>query len=138
MAEIYTEIIIDATPEQIWTVLMDFESYPSWNPFIKEIKGEKKLSTTLEVHFDGGMVFRPKVTSFTANKRFSWLGRLFLPRLFDGEHIFEIEAISETQVRFVHREVFRGLLVPFSSRLLKSTRPKFKAMNLALKDYVSN
>ncbi|MFX1253484.1 MAG: SRPBCC family protein [Promethearchaeota archaeon] len=138
MAEIYTEMLIDATPEKIWTVLMDFESYPLWNPFIKEIKGEKNLGNTLEVHFDGGMVAKPKITSLTANKRFSWLGRLFLPRLFDAEHIFELEIISETQVRFIQREVFRGLLVPFLSTLLKSTRLKFKDMNLALKECVSN
>lgn len=37
--QLYTEITIKATPEKVWAVLTDFSAYPSWNPFVKSIKG---------------------------------------------------------------------------------------------------
>ena len=41
--EIKTEILINATPEKVWTILTNFDNYPNWNPFIKSIKGEVKV-----------------------------------------------------------------------------------------------
>ena len=34
-----TQITINASPEEIWTELIDFKSYPEWNPFINKIEG---------------------------------------------------------------------------------------------------
>ena len=39
MKEIYTEIEINASANIIWRIITDFEGYPHWNPFIKEISG---------------------------------------------------------------------------------------------------
>jgi hypothetical protein len=35
-----SEIVIQAAAERIWDILMDFESYPEWNPFIRNIAGK--------------------------------------------------------------------------------------------------
>ena len=35
--QIKTSIHINATKEKVWEILMDFEKYPEWNPFIKSI-----------------------------------------------------------------------------------------------------
>jgi hypothetical protein len=54
--------------------------------------------------------------------------------LFDGEHIFEIKPSPEGKTRFIHRERFTGLLVPFVWRSLNTkTRRGFNEMNRALK-----
>jgi uncharacterized protein YndB with AHSA1/START domain len=37
--EIRTEILINAQPNKIWSTLSEFDKYPTWNPFIKYIKG---------------------------------------------------------------------------------------------------
>jgi uncharacterized protein YndB with AHSA1/START domain len=37
--EINTEILINATPKKVWSILTNFAEYPNWNPFIKSIKG---------------------------------------------------------------------------------------------------
>jgi len=37
---IYTDIIIDATPEQVWTVLTDTISYKNWAAFLVDVQGE--------------------------------------------------------------------------------------------------
>jgi uncharacterized protein YndB with AHSA1/START domain len=39
---INSEIIINTSAEKVWNVLTDFDAFPSWNPFIKSISGERK------------------------------------------------------------------------------------------------
>ncbi|MHA2272851.1 MAG: SRPBCC family protein [Candidatus Hodarchaeales archaeon] len=110
--ELRTEIMINASAEKVWNQLMDFESYPDWNPYVKAISGDQEEGAKLEVDLQPnggrGMIIKPKITEIQPNERFAWKGKFFVPRLFDGEHIFEIESISEDQVRFIHREEFRG------------------------------
>ncbi len=80
------------------------------------------------------MRFRPTLRRLEPRRELRWLGRLILPRLFDGEHIFELEPVGEDRTRFVQREVFRGLLVPFLSRSLdRDTKRGFEEMNRALR-----
>jgi hypothetical protein len=72
-------------------------------------------------------------------KELRWLGSLFVRGLFDGEHIFTIEPISATSVKFVQREQFSGLLVPLFWRSLDiDTRRGFNEMNAALKERTEN
>ena len=39
MLEINTTIDIDAPPDRVWSQLIAFSAYPSWNPFIKALEG---------------------------------------------------------------------------------------------------
>ena len=142
MHDIHTEIEIDASPDVVWNVLTDFESYPEWNPFVRSIQGESNRGAKLEVVLDqslgegGGktMTMRPRVVRHEPRQQFGWLGRLWVPGLFDGEHVFELTELRGGRVRFVQREHFEGLLVPLLRRMLDTkTRPAFSAMNEALK-----
>ncbi len=45
--ELRAEIEIDADPDSVWAVLMDFEAYPEWNPFITVDRGEPAVGATL-------------------------------------------------------------------------------------------
>lgn len=138
MKELYTEIEINASPEQAWRVLTDFAAYPRWNPFIRRAKGEVEPGARLEVSMQppGGRVMRFKPTVITAepNRELRWLGHFLIPGLFDGEHIFTIYPMGMNHVRFVQREIIKGLLVPLFKRLLEeNTRRGFEEMNRALK-----
>lgn len=138
MKEIYTEIEISATPERVWQILTDFEALPEWNPFMRRASGEVKVGAKLEVFLQPsggrGMTFKPTVVEATPNREFRWLGNLGVRGLFDGEHSFTIEPLGENRVRFVHRESFRGLLVPLLLLMVeKDTRRGFEEMNQALK-----
>ncbi len=55
----------------------------------------------------------------------------FMPGIFDGEHIFIIEPLATNRVRFVQRELFRGVLVPFFG--FNGTQRGFQEMNEALR-----
>jgi hypothetical protein len=138
MKELYSEIEIDAPAERVWHLITDFPSYPHWNPFIRRISGEPTTGERLEVRIEppGGrsMTFRPTVLNAEADRELRWLGHLLVPGLFDGEHSLTIQPLEENRVRFVQREVFRGLLVPLFARSLENnTQRGFEEMNNALK-----
>ena len=80
------------------------------------------------------MTFKPTVTRVDSGRELRWLGRLLLPGIFDGEHIFEVSFLGEKRTQLTQRETFRGLLVPLLwSSLNTNTRKGFEAMNVALK-----
>ena len=140
MLELHTEIEIEAPAARVWQVLTEFGAYPSWNPFLPRIDGVAKAGEKIEVTFHppGGkaMTMKPTVLTADEGRRLSWLGRLGgVPKLFDGEHAFEIVELGENRVRFVQSEKFGGVLVPFLRKMLETkTRAGFEAMNRALKD----
>ena len=143
MLELRTEIEIDAPPERVWAVLIDFEKFPDWNPFIRSIRGNVQVGSRLDVLLGASgtraMRFRPTVKAVVPNRELRWLGRLGLPRLFDGEHIFQIEPLGPIRSRFVQRERFRGLFVPLLARSLnRDARRGFEEMNRALRERVAD
>ena len=138
MKELRTEIEIQASDKRVWQLLIDFASFPQWNPFIRQAKGEAKVGARLQVHIQpsgaSSMTFKPTVLKVEPNRELRWLGRLLMPGLFDGEHTFTIESLEANRIRFTQREVFTGLLVPLFSRNLDTdTRRGFEEMNQALK-----
>ena len=131
-------IDVRATPERVWEVLTDFAAYPQWNPFLTRVNGAARRGERLTIHMQPvggrGMTFRPRVLDVDPSRRLSWLGRLLLPGVFDGEHSFNIEPLDDGRIRLVQQEVYRGLLVPFMARSLdRHTLPAFEQMNRALK-----
>ncbi len=136
--EIKTQITIEATPNRVWEVLTDFEKYSGWNPFIRSIKGQVKTGEKIIVRLEPpgakGMTFKPKVLAFDQNKEFKWIGHLFFPGLFDGEHRFELIDNGDGTTTFIQAEKFKGILVRMLSKMLDgSAMNGFKAMNERLK-----
>ena len=103
---------------------------------MREIVTEEGAGLKVHIAPPGGkpMTFTPRVTRVVPEREFRWLGRLLMPGLFDGEHIFEIKPLGENRSSLVQREEFRGLLVPLMwSSLDTRTRQGFNDMNAALK-----
>ena len=141
MKELHTEIEINASAERVWKVLTDFSAYPEWNPFVREIDGQLETGARLKVLLQPpggkGMTVKPKVLKVEPNREFRWLGHLLIPGVFDGEHFFIIETLDLNRVRFIHGEIFRGILVPLFGKMLDgSTRQGFEAFNQALRTRV--
>lgn len=136
--ELRTEITIDNSAEIVWSILMDFEEFPNWNPLIRRVTGEaipgRKLTIFIKPEGVKGMTFEPMVTIVEKNREFRWLGKLGLPGIFNGEHIFQIEQSENSAVLFVHREKFSGFLVPVLLPMIrKGTLRGFNDMNSCLK-----
>lgn len=138
MGELYTSIEIQAPAEYVWRLLTDFDCYSKWNPFLVYVHGEIKVGARIEVcarpSGSIGRTFYPIIRKVESNRELRWLGRLPIPGLLDGEHIFIIEEIDSNNVRFIHREHFSGLLVLFHKMVrFKHTKRGFEEMNQVLK-----
>ncbi len=83
-------------------------------------------------------MFRPTVRAAEPNRELRWRGRVLIPGLFDGEHQWKLEPISEDSTRFIHMERCTGVLVPFFGTLLVDSQRGFEAMNRALKERVEH
>jgi hypothetical protein len=140
---IYTEILINASPEKVWSIFSDFEKYPLWNPFITSLKGKPsegcKIEVVLQPPAKKAMVFKPKVLVYETLHQFRWIGKLGISRLFDGEHVFILKDNNDGTTTFIQHERFRGLLVPFLNKMLNTnTKAGFMQMNVALKSRCEN
>jgi hypothetical protein len=131
--EIKTSIDINASPEKVWAILIDFANYSTWNPFLKEIKGDPAVGNTIDVKFSNGWVISPKLVAVDERKQLRWKGKLFCGGIFDGEHHFILTEIEGGKTRFDQGESFSGILIPFTSSLLLETEQNFKNMNEAIK-----
>ena len=137
MREIQTVTEIAATPDEVWDVLLDFESYPEWNPFMQRAAGNPSVGESLEIYIKppGGMgvTIKPTVITSYPGKEFRWKGRMGFSGLFDGEHIFELRP-TDRGCNLIHREKFTGILVTLMLAVIgNKTRQGFADMNAALK-----
>jgi hypothetical protein len=141
-ATVSTTIDIDASPQAVWDVLVDFPAYPGWNPFIDSIDGTAEVGRRLTVHLAGqngaGTTFRPTVLAATPGEELRWIGKLGPGRLFDGEHSFVLTANPDGTTRLSHSEHFTGILVALFKGATAKSHAGFEAFNEALKRRVEN
>jgi hypothetical protein len=137
MKEVYSEIQINASASVVWDILTDFEKFGEWNPFIKEISGTLKEGSELRIFIEPpnskGMEFKPTLKKVETEKKIQWLGKVWIPKLFDGEHSWTINQIDDNIVLFIQKERFTGIFIPFFTKLLKNTKSGFEMMNQNLK-----
>lgn len=128
------EIFIDAPPAHVWALLTDPEAHVAWNPTMHAITGRFKAGNrvrlTMRMPSGGTMTFRPRVLVAAPGRELRWLGRLLLPRLFDGEHYFRLLAESGG-TRLIHGERFCGVLLWVMDA--QQFRSPFEAANEGLK-----
>ncbi len=133
MKTIATDIHVDATPDEVWKVLVDFPQLSGWSPFFASIEGELARDAKLTVTFRKPRItMRPRVTALEPGHHLEWLGRMGIRGIFDGRHRFEVTA-EEGGTRFRQSEQFSGFLVPLLGRMLAATEKNFAAFNQALK-----
>jgi hypothetical protein len=133
--EIHSRIQVDAPSERVWGVLIDFQNYRRWNPFIYDITGEARIGEKIRISLrtPGGRerTYEPLITRVESGRELRWVGKsLFLA----GEHIFSLESLNSDSTLFVQKEVFKGLLSSFFGEDTdKDIAGGFEQMNQALK-----
>ena len=138
MKQIRTEREIQASAERVWAILTDLPGYARWNPLIREASGELREQGHLQLFIAApGLANRRvgvQLLRVDPGRELRWLGRLFMPRLLDGDHSFLITPLSPGRVHVTQQETFSGLCVPFVTPwLIPNMTQGFQAMNEALK-----
>lgn len=137
MTLLTSEIAIDAPSEVVWQVLVDFDSYPDWNPVEIAAKGEPVIGAALEhtgkLPGRKPMTFKAKIIEATPARALAWKGHIVVPGLFDVRHHFEIDPLDDDRSRLRQSEHFSGLLIPFMRGVLRDTQAAFELANKAIK-----
>ena len=132
-----TQIEINAPADKVRAAVVDYKSYPTWNPFVLRIVGD--MTEGNDVRVTVKPVGQPEITGTghvvaTEENRIAWSGRLGLPGVFSGVHTFLIEPEGPNKTLFINKESMRGLSVLFYD--FKPAGDGFAAMNVALKERV--
>ena len=140
--EIREEVEINASTNKVWKVVIDFDNYKKWNSQLSYLGGEVKANGTLHLKLaaEGAAPyeFKPNISYFEEEKRFAWLAKTGMPRVFDGEHFFELKELGNNKTLVINREEYRGVLSMVFKQLpmMKNAPNGFKKMNTELKAYV--
>ena len=137
MAEYRTTFPIDASSEVVWSVLVDFDRYPEWNPSLPSIAGDLRVGSTVSMTLKMPGRPSPKVkaelTEVVPQQRLVWHGNVGADWLFAGDRQFVIEPGDGDTVLFTHVESVRGLLFPVFRALMGSAIQRHHdALNTAL------
>lgn len=136
--EVLTRIDIDSSPESVWAVLSDLDSYPQWNPMIRTAAGDLEEGNRLRLRFEPrggrGRTFRPRLMVVEPGRELRWKGNPGVPVMLESEHYFRLERKPDGNTVLVHNMVFYGILAPLLfGKLEASVLGPFEEMNRALK-----
>lgn len=128
---------IEAPADRVWEVITDFASYPQWNPFIVRAEGilveGARLRITIRAPGYRQVTFKPRVLRAVSGRELTWLGRTFLPGLFDGRHSLTVETLGESRARFRTHEEVTGILLPVLGKVMRASQQGFEELCAALK-----
>ena len=108
---IYSEIIIDASPEAVWSVLTDWNHMPNWSSSLQGISGDITNGGKIQATFlnENETIDFPHVLILVEGERFGWSDQTSPP--FDGfidNHQYIVEKISDCQTRFIQSDEYNG------------------------------
>ena len=93
--ELVSSIKIDAPASLVWEILVDFDAFPTWNPFITSADGTVQAGGRLTLRMQpvsgSSVTLRPTVVEVVEGRRLRWQGRLRVRGLFDADHLFLVE-----------------------------------------------
>ncbi|KAH7107423.1 hypothetical protein BKA62DRAFT_764828 [Auriculariales sp. MPI-PUGE-AT-0066] len=149
MPLLVTTTPIAAPPRIVAAVLMDFASFPQWNPLIRTMRaaetsagGRPVVGTRLEANLQMSPKHAPMhitpIVECCNDQEFRWRGKVGHASLLGAVHSFSYlpgDNASGNSTHFVHSEDFRGLFGwLFLAVYKKPLHETFSGMNEKLKE----
>lgn len=139
---IYTDIIINASAEQVWSVMKDTASYKNWSVFLTDIQGELKDGTKITAEFQ----LNPSKEKYNSIEHtiqvkegtsFYWAEKG--PMGICDNHHFTVEAIDTNTSKFIQKdELTKGATFLLGGYLSKIYAKGYQGFNQALKQEVEH
>ncbi|MBX2874514.1 MAG: SRPBCC domain-containing protein [Saprospiraceae bacterium] len=111
---VHHEIIIQVSPEQVWTVLLDTDSYDAWNPVMKVLEGKVAEGNKVKYRFtqdaENSSEIPSKVKKIIPNQLLNQGGGMPIVLTFD--HQYRLEPVEEGTRLIIHED-YRGIWVNF-------------------------
>lgn len=132
---IETSVVLDASIDEVWKALSEFDSYHRWNPRV-QFSGTPYRGATVKmaVRLFGIRIKVPVlIEAFAEKQHLQWRGGI--PGLITGSHYFNLREFEDDKrlTRLTQGENFDGvfvpLLLPFLSKELGSL---YESINSAL------
>lgn len=125
---------IDAAPEAVWKILLDGQSYTSWDSGVVALEGEIALGERLKVTSEAnpGRAFPVRVTEVVPARSMRWSGGMPLG-LFRGERTFTLILGESGETDFKLREEYTGPLLGVIWRSMPDLGPSFEKFAQGLK-----
>lgn len=109
-AEVSTSIVINATPEQVWEVLTDFESYSDWSSTFQGLEGDIVNGGQVTAIFPDGMgnfIAFPHQLIYNDGVSFGWSDPvLIFPSIIDN-HMYTVLGCGD-ETLFLQTDQFLG------------------------------
>ena len=136
MVRLETETRLDATPTEVWNVLIDFARYAEWNPLLLDARGEVKPGARVAMRVtapDGSgkrYGFKATLVRVEPGVALEWKGGV--PGVLSGLHYFRLSP-DGAGTRLFHGEDFSGFIVTLMGRKrIEGFRPAYEGLNHAL------
>jgi uncharacterized protein YndB with AHSA1/START domain len=129
---------IAASPDDVWRVLSDGRSWPSWNSGVTDVEGEIEPGGTVRIRTAAapGRAFPVTVTALEPASRLQFTGGLPLG-LFRGVRVYTLTPDGAGTV-FRMREEYSGPLLPLIWRSMPDLQPSFDRFAAGLKSRVES
>lgn len=135
---VFTEIEIDATPEQVWNVLTDWDNLKEWSSTFVGISGEKPVKGEPFISYfknpltGGNIELKHICTDFEDRVKFGWSGEL-IGKTTD-HHIYSLEPTQNGTTLFRQEDGLHGPNSKFFNLLAKHKMTAlYKKFNRELK-----
>lgn len=113
-----TTMLIDAPREDVWRVVVDFDAYAEWNPYMRIAGDTAAHGRSIDVLLEPGGDARElsaTIYVFKPPRKLRWQSRLLAPGLMDVEYEVIVAPVSERVTELTQRAREEGLLVPVTS-----------------------
>ena len=131
-----TGIDVDATRDEVWEVLTDFDSYGEWSNFTS-VDGTAHVGARLRMRMPG-FRFTSTVATAKPGHELRWVAKIISEGVFHGQHSFVLSAGDNGTTHVTNTEEFSGALTkPFERLFARSNRTDgYDEFNRALKQRV--
>lgn len=117
---VYTDIIINANPSEVWSVLTDFENMPNWSTTLQGISGNiSNGGSVIATYLFDTLTFNaPHTLIYIEGQEFGWSDESNTYPGITDHHLFQVKACGN-QTRFIQSDQFIG------------SNPNISTLNLA-------